>query len=210
MTFAQAPGDVVPYTIEWGDWLAPGDTITTSVWTVQNLTAPVQLTISATANTGGELPAGTRYYVVTAFDADGETTPSNEVSFTWAQANGQATLTWLPVPNALGYRVYAGTTAGAENAVLATISNPSITTFVDDGRETAEPGTPPTVNTAALGVTVAATPAPTISADSRSVTAFLQGGTDGVVYTVSSHITAASGTQGDVYITVSIQDVYIP
>lgn len=93
-------------------------------------------TTTATATTGGTIPASTTYYyVVTATNANGETMASNEVS----QATGSGTATntitvnWNKVPNAYGYKVYRGTATGAENTLIGTITNGNTLTFVDTG-----------------------------------------------------------------------------
>jgi len=100
---------------------------------------PKNLTISA-SGTGGTLPTGTYFYVVTAIDgADGETTISNEVS--QAITLGQnAVLVWNVVPNAGGYNVYRATSSGTEGLLIATglpvgqVASGTLTvTFTDGG-----------------------------------------------------------------------------
>ena len=103
------------------------------------LGAPKNLTITASGS-GGTLPTGTYYYVVTALDgAGGETTISNEVS--QAITLGQnAVLVWNVVPNAASYNVYRGTASGAEGLLIATtlpvsqvVAGTLTVTFTDGG-----------------------------------------------------------------------------
>lgn len=77
------------------------------------LPAPVQ-SAASTATTGGTLAAGTYFYVITATNAAGETTRSNEISITTTGATSTVTLNWDAVPGATGYRVYRGTVAGTQ------------------------------------------------------------------------------------------------
>lgn len=109
--------------------------------------APGGLAVAANVG-GGTFAAGTYYWVVTATDASGETTASNEVSVAVA-LNGTATLTWpADLPAATGYKVYRGTAPGAENALIATLGN--VLTYTDTG--TAGSGaSPPGSNTAQIG-----------------------------------------------------------
>ncbi|KLO31578.1 hypothetical protein ABW16_01705 [Mycolicibacter heraklionensis] len=207
MTFSQGPSAKLDYTVDWAKWLPDGDTIAESEWSVENLTPPVALTLVGTANTGGVLPAGSRYWVITAVDANGETTASNEVSATWADANGLAQLAWPRVPNATAIKVYAGTESGQENKLLVTLG-PSVVSFTDDGRAAATTASPPLTNTAALGVTIADSPTP--SSTDTTATAFVEGGTVGVVYDVTNHITTAAGREESMSIQISINEQYIP
>lgn len=80
--------------------------------------APVQ-TAAGTAGSGGLIVDDTYYLKVTALTATGETTGSNEVSVTTTA--GEETLStitanWGLVTYATGYRVYIGTSAGAESS----------------------------------------------------------------------------------------------
>lgn len=76
----------------------------------------VMPTVAATGGgmTGGGLPAGTYYYVVTETNGIGETTPGKEGSFTIATGNiPQITFASLQ-PGNLARNVYLGTASGAE------------------------------------------------------------------------------------------------
>jgi hypothetical protein len=125
------PGDVLGYT---------GRTLT------QHLAAPLDLAVSGTGG-GGTLTAGTKYYVVTATSAAGETTISNEVSVT-VIANATVHLSFEQVVGAAGYRIYRGTAAGGENILAGTITGYTTTTFTDTGAGGA--ATPPSANTATV------------------------------------------------------------
>lgn len=207
MTFSQGPSAKLDYTIDWTNWLPSGDTIAESVWSVENVTPPVSLTLVGTANTGGVLPAGTRCWCITAIDANGETTPSNVVSATFAAADGLAQLDWPAVPNATGIYVYAGATSTTFQYRMGPLPG-SATSFTDDGRSPTATAAPPMVNTAALGVTIADEPA-TAFTDTKA-TAFVQGGTLGVLYDVTNHITTAAGREESVSIQISINEQYVP
>lgn len=106
------------------------------------LAAPV-LVKGTTSTSGGTFGAGTFFWKVTAVDGIGETAGSNEVTATLVATGSQA-LSWAAVPGAQVYRVYRGTSAGAENVLVATVSTLS---YIDTGSAgTAK--TVPTVSTA--------------------------------------------------------------
>ena len=88
----------------------------------------------ATSGSGGGLAAGTHYFRVVATMATRGpaprcSAPSVEVSAT-VSAGGRVTLSWSAVPGADKYRVYRGTSAGAQTKYLE-----------HDGHELAYPGT---------------------------------------------------------------------
>src|SRR5581483_384979 len=65
---------------------------------------------------GGTLTNGTTYYYkITATNANGETTASNETSQTADMTHGTVNLTWTATAWAQGYNIYRGTSSGAEN-----------------------------------------------------------------------------------------------
>jgi hypothetical protein len=94
--------------------------------------------LGAQSGPGGSLPATTVYYVVTTLNAAGESTVSNEVSFT--PTNGSVQLTWKPVNGATGYNIYRGSTSGGENQLIK--QGETNTTYSDTGG-TGTPQTPP-------------------------------------------------------------------
>ncbi|HEX5499089.1 MAG TPA: hypothetical protein VFX03_07680, partial [Thermomicrobiales bacterium] len=78
------------------------------------MTAPNLQLISTTP--GGLLEAGTYNYVVTAINATGETTSSNELLQLISPGGNQTiNLSWAAVPGASGYKIYRGGASGGEN-----------------------------------------------------------------------------------------------
>lgn len=72
------------------------------------------------ASTGGTLPTGTFYYVVTAINADGhETIVSNEVSANVNGPTGSVALAWTALAGATAYRIYRGTVIGGETLLAS-------------------------------------------------------------------------------------------
>lgn len=90
--------------------------------------APV-LTLGAIATVGGTFAAATYFWKITAVNSTGEGPVSNEITSAIA-LNGTAAMSWPAVPTATSYKVYRGTVAGAENALVATVTVP---TFTDTG-----------------------------------------------------------------------------
>lgn len=111
---------------------------------IEMLTPPV---LTGTPTAGGALTAGVYKYYVTAINAVGESTVSNEVTVTTAAGNLTAHLTWLAVSGATGYKVYRTAAGGASNSELlrATLGN---VLLYDDVAVGAPSGAFPTVNTA--------------------------------------------------------------
>jgi hypothetical protein len=95
------------------------------------LSAPTQNNLT-TSTSAGSLAAATYYYEVTATDAAGETTASNEKSATLG-ATGEITVSWNALTGASGYKIYRGTSTGAENTLVAVIVGGSTTSYVDVG-----------------------------------------------------------------------------
>lgn len=93
--------------------------------------------------TGGTLAAATYYYVVTAINSYGETTPSTELAVTNTGSTSRNVLTWNAVTDATGYRIYRGTTSGVWRLLATNLT--ATATYNDTGIAT---GTqqPPTVN----------------------------------------------------------------
>ena len=124
--------------------------IATTVNAVNWANAPTNLTAAATPGTSGGLPAGQAYYyVVTALNEVGETSPSNEACC--QTTTGSVTLGWAPVAGATGYNVYRGTVSGEENTLIA--AGVGGTTVADD---TADPA-PSTVSPPTAGAQTAPT-----------------------------------------------------
>ena len=114
---------------------------------LEQLSAPVQSAL-ATAASGGTITAGTYRYIVTAINANGETTASNEQSITTTGSTSTVTVTWVAVTGATGYKLYKTAAGGATGTELLYKTVGLVTTDIDT-----TPGTPtgafPTVNTAA-------------------------------------------------------------
>jgi hypothetical protein len=115
-----------------------------------NKLATPSATSATPSTTGGTLVAGTYYYVVTALGASGETLKSNELSATTTGTTSSVALVWAAVPGAVGYRVYRGTIAGAENVYVA-VGN--VVTYTDTNAANTN-GTPPASNTAVTATNI--------------------------------------------------------
>ncbi len=114
----------------------------------QSLTAPRY--VSAGTSVGGELAPGAYTYAVTALSAEGETTVSPEVTVTVAPGQ-DASIGWVGVPGAVGYRIYRSS-GGGSLRLVGTVNHHSpgfdAVDFTDTGSEV--PSVPaPTTNTAA-------------------------------------------------------------
>ena len=126
---------------------------------VNGLLQPPVMGAITTATVGGTLPAGTYGYLVTALNANGETTPGAEVSITTTGSTSTNTINWSADTGSTGYKVYGRTVAG--EWFMASIAAGTLT-FTDTGAIT--PSTtisPPDVNT---------TPACSKTLDPRMVT----------------------------------------
>jgi hypothetical protein len=113
---------------------------------LEQLTPPVQADL-ATATTGGTILAGTYRYIVTAINANGETTASNEKTIVTTGSTSTVTVTWAAVTGATGYKLYKTAAGGASGTELLYKTVGVVTSDVDTS-----PGSPsgafPTVNTA--------------------------------------------------------------
>lgn len=112
-------------------------------------------TPSTTASvTGGSLASGIYYYVITALDGGGgETIRSGEAAQAVFGPNASVGLTWVAIPAASSYRVYRGTSAGAESTYFS-VTNSSYTDIGTSGTA----ASPPSSNTA-YGVRLSASAA---------------------------------------------------
>jgi hypothetical protein len=88
------------------------------------LTIPV-ITVT-TSTTGGNLPAATYYYVMTALNATGESLGSIEVSIATVGNTSSNTISGTTVSGATSYKLYRGTATGTEHDVL-TSNTPNFT-----------------------------------------------------------------------------------
>lgn len=98
---------------------------------------------------GSTLANGNHYYVVTAVNQAGESTPGPETLITTDVNHNVASLGWLPVVGAISYNVY-GRATGAEELLL----NTTATNWNDNGSLTPAPPSPPVVNTTLRGVSI--------------------------------------------------------
>jgi len=114
------------------------------------LPAPHALVALVLGSGGSFATTGLFFYVITAFNASGETGPSQEVSANVDVVTKSVALGWNVVSAADGYKIYRGTSSGAfgSTALLATINNPIATGFTDTGTATSA-GSVPTANTTA-------------------------------------------------------------
>jgi hypothetical protein len=110
--------------------------------------------LTGVAQAGGALTAGTYKYYITALNANGETSVSNEVTVTTAAGNLTAHLTWPAVTGATGYKVYRTAAAGASNTELL-LTTLGVVTSYDDAAVGAPAGAFPTSNTATTAGTYA-------------------------------------------------------
>ena len=120
-----------------------------------------------TATTGGTLAAATYYVKVAAVNANGVSIASAEASQVTTGATSTVTVTYAPVVGATGYRVYIGTSPGAQTVYFADTASPLlITTLVG-----ALSGSPQTSGTASTYAGQAFTPTDTTN---QVVTGYLQ------------------------------------
>jgi hypothetical protein len=114
--------------------------------------APV-VTLGTLAGTGGTFTAGTKFWKVTAVNANGETVGSNEVSATVTATSTQV-LNWVTVAGATNYNIYRGTLSGGENVLVSTVG--AVTTFTDTG-QAGSAGDVPVVDSTGRGTQVIVT-----------------------------------------------------
>lgn len=111
----------------------PGDTLMCTARTTPG--APTALTITP-HSTGGTLAAGTYFYKVSSTITNGESLGGNEVtSGPLTGSTNSVDLSWTAPSGggATGYKVWRGTAIGAEDTLVAVITDGDTTTFTDDG-----------------------------------------------------------------------------
>jgi hypothetical protein len=91
---------------------------------------------------------GLVYYVLTAYNATGETIGSAEVSVHVDVTTKKVTVSWTPVSGASGYKLYRTTAPGSYGAssLRATVAGQQSNQYVDDGGGLSA-GSPPAANT---------------------------------------------------------------
>jgi hypothetical protein len=148
---------VVSAFVEFTPRLKPGDVeYITNLDLGVTIAPPAGLAVTA-SGTGGTLAAGGHFWVVTAIDANGETSKSTEVNATTTGSTSSAVLTWSAVNGATGYKVYRGTSTTNENILVATLGN--VLTYTDTG-SSGTSASPPATNTAELSGNTALAIAP--------------------------------------------------
>ena len=135
---------------------ALGNISTTAI----TLPVPVEAAL-ATATTGGNLPAATYYYVITAVDSAGrETTQSNQpTGIITTGATSTVTVTWAAEYSAASYRIYRSTTSGNYTGVNAgyysttgTVSGANLTFTDTYAAKTNSSATLPVSNTTSVNL----------------------------------------------------------
>lgn len=101
----------------------------------------------STSAVGGNLPAGTYRYTITALGHGGESLPAAQVTQVTTGATSTVTLSWVAVANATGYRIY-GRYNDTKAPVLIDTVGPLATSWIDDYSKPASGQRPPTVSTA--------------------------------------------------------------
>ena len=114
----------------------------TSITAPGSCSGPPNLDGTASSS-GGSLASGTYYYEVTAFSAAGEFTASTEIHKTVTGPTGSVALTWTSVPWATSYRLYRGTSTGAENKYFTVTPVGGSTQSLTDTGTTGASATPP-------------------------------------------------------------------
>jgi hypothetical protein len=108
-----------------------------------NLPTPTGL-VAVGSGSGGTLASATYYYKVTALNGSGETVGSSEASYVATGSTSSISLSWTAVPGATSYKIYRGTTTGAENHYFVS----TVASFVDTGSSAGTAGAIPVSNTA--------------------------------------------------------------
>ncbi|HXI94913.1 MAG TPA: baseplate J/gp47 family protein, partial [Candidatus Acidoferrum sp.] len=98
---------------------------------IQKPIGPPEGLKATTENTGGGLADGNHYYVVTAVNSEGESTPGEPLKVVLAAGgDGIVDLSWKALAGANSYRVYHGNAEGGPFSFLAEVSP---TAYKDDG-----------------------------------------------------------------------------
>lgn len=123
----------------WLGRIGKGQTVIGDVDTRGLLSAPAQPNGTGSTS-GGTLPAGTRYYYVTAVTKYGETPVSPVRSVATTGSTGSVTLTWTVITGVEYMRVYRATSSTATPLLVATVPVAN-GTYTDTGAVV--PTTPP-------------------------------------------------------------------
>ncbi|NYI41498.1 phage major capsid protein [Demequina lutea] len=120
--------------------------------TANTVALPSPVITLGTAASGGTFAAGDYFWKLTATNSGGETVGSNELTATLTASQKQP-INWTAVTGANGYRLYRGIAAGAENVLVAVISDGTTATYTDLGGAGTS-ATVPTVDRTAGAATV--------------------------------------------------------
>jgi len=142
------------------DWLGSGTapaigTTYTVRWTyTKQMLKNVDYVDGGWFGVSGHPSATTYHYVVTAFDATGETIfNASTVLSAVTPSRGLNLLTWLPVSGAQGYRVYRATNPSSRTNFYRLIElGPEAINYVDDGVETTTSSVPPQTSPTTLSM----------------------------------------------------------
>ena len=136
---------ITTVTVSSGPLHADDPTNWSAGWIPQGAcTVPVQANVVAVS--GGSLTNATPYYwVVTAINNNGETTKSNEKTYTPSGGNDTGQISWAAVPNATGYKVYRSTTSGTYGATSLVTTLGNVLSYNDTGTALVA-GQPPVSN----------------------------------------------------------------
>lgn len=109
------------------------------------MSPPSNPTLSVTG-TDGTLAAGAYRYLVTAYNAQGETIPSDPINPVTITAGQKINAAWPSVFGATGYRVYRTAVNGATGSEKRLVDVGNVTTYLDAGATTLSAIAPPLVN----------------------------------------------------------------
>lgn len=116
---------------------------------------PEPVVTAAPSASGGALPAGTYFYVVTVVNAAGESGGSAEVSVTVTGTTSQVHLDWAtgaPTVGVTAFNIYRSTVAGDETFLKSVAAG--VTNADDTGSVTPTPGLTPTGDNQTASVTL--------------------------------------------------------
>ena len=122
------------------------------------LSCPYNFAVTLIAQTTYLTPLETYYYVITAYNCNGETGPSTEIEVTVPDGSHTPKLTWTPILGADGYYIYRSIESGNfVNAMITKIIGQSVSTFIDTGTPVGNQSVP-SANTTAGGAPNYGTP----------------------------------------------------
>ena len=129
--------------------LAAPDYISLAPPTINTATIVPSTLVGTPSGTGGTFAAGTYYWTMTATTAAGESIRGNEITATLSGSTSSNALTWTQVQGAVGYKIYRGTSPGAEGTLVTTIGSGATVSYTDTGTA-GTAGQPSVVNNATI------------------------------------------------------------